>query len=717
MAVFASLTDFQEEDAPTPPAALGVPGSPDPLALFSEDGICLDPYELDTGLRKQVTPARDLTGCMRAPPLETCEAMGPVSMHLTEEVSAMHGTAVILTPPSALSPPDPTDANRNAIPDVWAELDLIDQLICKFAIIYFSAVYKRWMREAWRLGLYAATDHGVASEKMVVASASDLVQLHRVHLGNGKSFVATPAMVKEQAAERYIQIPHTILRKDLAIVCTVLQTKVYWPVSTTKQRITDDNNSLPFGSTHGTSSITSLRTRKIRPTDSTPRLAYPQRSSNTCPASRRKRKEEFRFRLRVASRRFDLTPLLDGEVRFTHDYHFITMSPKVLTQAPLLRAMQRMNPQQRVTLLKTANKKLIDSVCNSGAVEKCAEDQVTRSQAGFAQDGQTRRVLEEEETTTRSETRSVHALTFSPFNQWSPRFLIQQVDNGTHEKYDIGVPGILHRFEQHHQQVASRVIVGMSGMNNFTPNVQLEKCGRNCAVFNRTEWQELGSYRRMCGDLMVIISVKQDAGLKRLSYLSLNWVRLCDVWDLIKVAIDRRDMLSTPITRYYNDLIDTHVVDVYETLKESADVVDLKQPTVKTHIRNLDHISASYYIRQIIGLNYSMLEGFVLRVPSDDEVGTPNAVDCINRWALPARRVYPIPWGSPSERTNRLGGGKDRVPATRGRGGREEGASHWLGKTKVILPAKRANRKKGVDYRGKSVTDGSENMDREGSRL
>nr|CAD7256277.1 unnamed protein product [Timema shepardi] len=146
----------------------------------------------------------------------------------------------------------------------------------------------------------------------------------------------------------------------------------------------------------------------------------------------------------------------------------------------------------------------------------------------------------------------------------------------------------------------------------------------------------------------------------------------------------------------------------------------------------------------------------------------------LSRWALPARRVYPIPWGSPSERTNRLGGGKDRVPATRGRGGRnspgdtksrwevrsrnspgdtksrwevrsrnspgdtksrweissayipsvaawpcpirEEGASHWLGKTKVILPAKRANRKKGVDYRGKSVTDGSENMDREGSR-
>nr|CAD7396271.1 unnamed protein product [Timema poppensis] len=42
---------------------------------------------------------------------------------------------------------------------------------------------------------------------------------------------------------------------------------------------------------------------------------------------------------------------------------------------------------------------------------------------------------------------------------------------------------------------------------------------------------------------------------------------------------------------------------------------------------------------------------------------------------------------------------------------REKGASHWFGKTRVLLAAKRANRKKGVDYRGRSVTDGSENMD------
>nr|CAD7576170.1 unnamed protein product [Timema californicum] len=239
--VFASLTDFQEEDAPTPPAALGVPGSPDPLALFSEDGICLDPYELDTGLRKQVTPARDLTGCVRAPPLETCEAMGPVSMHLTEEVSAMHGTAVILTPPSDFSPPYPTDANRNAIPDVWAELDLIDQLISdRFYICYhFCAVDLYWVSQALNEG-------GVAAGAVCRHRPWRRVGEDGRCLGF-RSCPAASAMVKEQAAERYIQIPHTILRKDLAIVCTVLQTKVYWPVSTTKQRITDYDNSLLFG--------------------------------------------------------------------------------------------------------------------------------------------------------------------------------------------------------------------------------------------------------------------------------------------------------------------------------------------------------------------------------------------------------------------------------------------------------------------------------------
>nr|CAD7412242.1 unnamed protein product [Timema poppensis] len=55
-------------------------------------------------------------------------------------------------------------------------------------------------------------------------------------------------------------------------------------------------------------------------------------------------------------------------------------------------------------------------------------------------------------------------------------------------------------------------------------------------------------------------------------------------------------------------------------------------------------------------------------------------------------------------------GGEGTVPAT------EKGASHWFGKTRVLLAAKRANRKKGVDYRGNSVMDGSEKMDRGRSR-
>nr|CAD7405756.1 unnamed protein product [Timema poppensis] len=172
---------------------------------------------------------------------------------------------------------------------------------------------------------------------------------------------------------------------------------------------------------------------------------------------------------------------------------------------------------------------------------------------------------------------------------------------------------------------AKRVIVGMSVKNNFTPYVQLEKCGGNCAMFNRTEWQELGSYksaiskffsntqppqkisltyhesslRRLCGDRMVVISEIQDAVLRRVTYLAPSWARLCDVWDLIDVAIDRRDMWLTPIAHCCNNLIDTLVVDVCDTLTESADVVDHEQPTVETHIKNLDLISPTYYIRQV----------------------------------------------------------------------------------------------------------------------
>nr|CAD7443946.1 unnamed protein product [Timema bartmani] len=106
--------------------------------------------------------------------------------------------------------------------------------------------------------------------------------------------------------------------------------------------------------------------------------------------------------------------------------------------------------------------------------------------------------------------------------------------------------------------------------------------------------------RRMCGDRMVVISEKQDAGLKRVTYL----IRV----DLNDVAVDRRNMWLTPVARYCNDLIDTLVVDVCDTPTESADVIDLEQPTVETHIRNLDLISATYYTRQVIGLDYYMLD-------------------------------------------------------------------------------------------------------------
>nr|CAD7434071.1 unnamed protein product [Timema monikensis] len=113
------------------------------------------------------------------------------------------------------------------------------------------------------------------------------------------------------------------------------------------------------------------------------------------------------------------------------------------------------------------------------------------------------------------------------------------------------------------------------------------KCGGNCAVFNRIECQELGSYksviskfftntqppqkirltnheislRRMFGDRIVVICEKNDAGLEWVAYLALSWARLCEMWDLIDVAVDRRDMWSTAVARYCNDLIDTLVVD------------------------------------------------------------------------------------------------------------------------------------------------------------
>nr|CAD7448915.1 unnamed protein product [Timema bartmani] len=140
---------------------------------------------------------------------------------------------------------------------------------------------------------------------------------------------------------------------------------------------------------------------------------------------------------------------------------------------------------------------------------------------------------------------------------------------------------------------AKRVIVAMS-------------IGKNWAAKSLTNHEI--SLRRMCGNRMVVISEKQDAGLKRVTYLAPSWARLCDVWDLIDVTVDRWDMWLTPVSRYCNDLIDTLVVDVCDELTESAYVIDLEQPTVETHIRNLDITSATYYTRQVDVLDYYMLD-------------------------------------------------------------------------------------------------------------
>nr|CAD7260345.1 unnamed protein product [Timema shepardi] len=134
---------------------------------------------------------------------------------------------------------------------------------------------------------------------------------------------------------------------------------------------------------------------------------------------------------------------------------------------------------------------------------------------------------------------------------------------------------------------AKRVIIGMSVKNNFTPYR-----GKNWAATSLSKFfsntqppqkiiltnHEI-SLRRMCGDRMAVISEKQDYGLKRVAYLAPRWARLCEVWDLIEVTVDRRDMWSKSVACYCNDLFDTLVVDVCDTLTESVDVVDLEQPT------------------------------------------------------------------------------------------------------------------------------------------
>nr|CAD7202188.1 unnamed protein product [Timema douglasi] len=82
-------------------------------------------------------------------------------------------------------------------------------------------------------------------------------------------------------------------------------------------------------------------------------------------------------------------------------------------------------------------------------------------------------------------------------------------------------------------------------------------------------------------------------------------------------------MWSTPVARYCNDLIDTLVVDVCDTLTESVDVVDLEQPTVETHIKNLDLINCAVTVNSDLGDPQPLLlrpggtkDGFGFKLPT-----------------------------------------------------------------------------------------------------
>nr|CAD7430219.1 unnamed protein product [Timema monikensis] len=60
---------------------------------------------------------------------------------------------------------------------------------------------------------------------------------------------------------------------------------------------------------------------------------------------------------------------------------------------------------------------------------------------------------------------------------------------------------------------AKRVIVGKSVENNFIIYVQLEKCGGNCVVFNRTEWQEMGNYKSIISKIFSNMQPPQKISL------------------------------------------------------------------------------------------------------------------------------------------------------------------------------------------------------------
>nr|CAD7397141.1 unnamed protein product [Timema poppensis] len=99
---------------------------------------------------------------------------------------------------------------------------------------------------------------------------------------------------------------------------------------------------------------------------------------------------------------------------------------------------------------------------------------------------------------------------------------------------------------------------------------------------------------------MVVISEKQDAKLQRVTYLAPSWAHFYEVWDHIDAVVDPRDMWSTPVARYCNDLINILVVDVCDTLTESVDVIDLERPMVETHIRNFYLISHDLFLSRLV---------------------------------------------------------------------------------------------------------------------
>ncbi|CAG2065881.1 unnamed protein product, partial [Timema podura] len=118
--VFVPLIDCKENAPPMPTASVAL-DSPDPLAFFfSEDGICLadgdwskdywDSYNLYACLRDHMAPAEGLAACVRAPPLESGEAIGSVAVPLIEAVGALPGTDFFAPPVAGFIPQDHTDA-------------------------------------------------------------------------------------------------------------------------------------------------------------------------------------------------------------------------------------------------------------------------------------------------------------------------------------------------------------------------------------------------------------------------------------------------------------------------------------------------------------------------------------------------------------------------------------------------------------------------------